>query len=264
MSKLIEALKKVTQLEAPRMGFGTRRDESRTSRPLLMAITGDISLKTLGKLKDSGADGIVLLGHSLNKPEREQSKLLEALNGLPAGVWLQRPMDASGERVLRGEWDFLIFDMDASPAPTLGAKDPGKLLQVDSGLEESLLRATAALPVDGLFYTLREEALAVRHLLALARIGQFIRKPVVVLIPQQIDPKALELLRDAGASGIAIEVKDEEGIKQVQRLQQELEKLPPRKKPGETREARLPQMAAAGEAGTSRTAPLEPDEEEDY
>jgi hypothetical protein len=134
----------------------------------------------------------------------------------------------------------------------------GKLLQVESSMDDGLLRAVNDLPADAVLLTdtFDESGALVWHQLMIYRhLTAFISKPLLVSVPATISEVELKALWDAGIDGVVVDAESGADLKE---LHQMAGKLPPRAAPkrGKT-DVTLPRI------GRETNAPPPPDEEEE-
>ncbi len=266
MSKLIERLKKANQVTAPRLGFGSTRQEQKQSPPALIALVGKPEKRLLASLKEAGIDGCILT----ISQERDLEKSLDAVTDLspfPVGIWLKYETSEKGVPP-KGPWDLLVISASSSPGSLAADKEYKKVLQINPPLEEGAIRAIEQLPIDAVLLDGgREQSQNIYWLLTLYRFTQLVRKPLLVETPPITSQKELQNLRDSGIAGIAVEVSDQSGVDALKGMRQVLEALPPRQKREERGEAILPRIPTVSQEAPTQTPPEEPeepDEDDDY
>jgi hypothetical protein len=252
MSKLSDILKKINQTAPAPMGFRTSRTVEKTPS---LTIIGEVKgngavLKTV-----AGADAILIRNSEAGMTAKNLQKSAKPLKDTPWGIYLDESEDNAAALTESG-CDFVIMS-PASPVPAAPQDEKtGKILQIDSAMDDGLLHAVNDLAVDAVLLTdsFDESGALVWHQLMIYRhITAFIGKPVLAPVPATITEIELKALWNAGIDGVVVEVDAAGG--DLQSLKDLTAKLPPRtaRKPGKT-DVRLP-------GGGSQTAP--PDEEEE-
>ena len=253
MSRLIDGLKKLTQA----MGFRAARQSN--AAPSMLIIAAE-------KIKDdgspakniAGADAILLTAESeTGLTAASLQKSVKSLKDVPWGVSLDASEDDTAKLVEAGS-DFLVFSPGTRFAAVPQDEKTGKVLEVESSMDDGLLRAVNDLPADAILVTdsFEESGGLVWHQLMIFRhLRAFIAKPLLVPVPADISDVELNALWEAGIDGIVVNVTGTEDLKD---LRQMVGKLPPRseRKRGKT-DVFLPH------AGTDTHLTVPPDEEEE-
>jgi hypothetical protein len=259
MSRLIEKFHRASRAEAP-MGFRAARTAAAVPKILLIA---GLEAGTLEKRADylEAADAVLLHFTGTAWTVKAVQKTAAALPDIPWGLDMA---DDEAKKVagMEAGADFMIFAIDSQVADTPKTDKTGKVLQVESSMDDGLLRAINDLPVDAVLATdvsggegatlLWHQVMIIQHL------ANLLAKPLIVPARADISEKELKALWDAGVDGIIVAFdKAGTGIKE---MRQAIDKLPPRsgRKRGKTGVI-LPR--AAGE--TREPAPPDEEEEED-
>jgi len=256
MSRLIDGLKKLSLAAPQPMGFRTSQQAKTPPSMLIIAM-----LKTNGTDSSvrsiAGADAILLRAGEPGLTALTLQKIVKPLKDMPWGVYFEDSGDETTKLVEVG-CDFLIF----SPTSPISAVPPdektGKILRVESSMDDGLLRAVNDLPADAVLLTdtFDESGSLVWHQLMIFRhLTAFISKPLLVPIPAAISEVELKALWDAGIDGVVIDATNVGDLKELQQL---ASKLPPRsaRKPGKM-DVTLPRPGGKAYAAPS------PDEEEE-
>jgi hypothetical protein len=257
MSRLIERFHKASRLDAP-MGFRASRTAAAVPRILLVA---DLDAGTLEKRADylEAADAILLRFTGTAWTLKAVQKIVVSLPDIPWGLDLA---DDEAKKVagMEAGADFMIFAIDNQVAGIPGDGKTGKILQVESSLDDGLLRAVNDLPVDAVLATdvfgSENSSLIWHQLMILQHLANLLSKPLIVPAPTGMSEKELKALWEAGVDGIVVAFdKTGTGIKE---LRQAIDKLPPRsrRRPGK------PGVVLPRSAGET-AAPAPPDEEEE-
>jgi hypothetical protein len=158
--------------------------------------------------------------------------------------------------LIEGGCDFVVFS-PASRIPDLPQDEKiGKILQVESSMDDGLLRAVNDLPADAVLVTDAlddRETLTMHRLMIYRHLANFIAKPLMVPVATNITEAELKALQDAEIDGVMVEM----GGENLKELSKTISKLPPRAaKKRDKAGVLLPHLG-------SETSPAIPDEEEE-
>ena len=135
----------------------------------------------------------------------------------------------------------------------------GKIVQVDSSMDNGLLRAINDLPADAVLVTdtlEKNDSLVWHQLLIYRHLANFIAKPLIVPVKADITEAELKALQDAEIDGIMADM-DITGGEDLKELRKIVNKLPPRSaKKRDKTGVILPRTP-------SESAPIEPPDEEE-
>jgi hypothetical protein len=257
MSRLIEKFHEASKKAAPPMGFRTARPVA--AGPKILLIAG-VEAATPEKRADflENADGALLRFTGTGFTAKAIQKIAASLPDIPWGIYLD---DAETKKsAAEAGADFVVFAIDSQVADTAQNDKTGKILQVESAMDDGLLRAVNDLPVDAVLAADMPESkshLLWHELMILQHLANLLTKPLIVPAPLTIAEKELKAIWEAGVDGIVVEV-DKVGAARLKELRQAIDKLPPRagRKRGKVSVV-LPRTA-----GETPAAPP-PDEEEE-
>ena len=254
MSKLIEILEKVGQPTATSIGFGTssRRDDPVPAIMLIGRVTPD-ELASQPGLADAQADAILVWLDAW-----KEGSLDKVTDVLADRLWGARVSGIDHDQVRQLEekgCDFIVFEAENTAAAVLNDDTLGKFIAVGPDLAEDLARAIQELPIDGALLAPSEDLvpLTVDKLLNIELVRALIDGPFIVLAPPDLAPADLEAFRNAGITGLVIELSSPDA---VGRTKEAIADLPRRKSGPRSRGTAIAQ--APGEPGI----PSEGDEEE--
>jgi len=203
MSKLIEKLKKLAQGTPAPMGFRTSKEEESGGKILLLGrlkADGAITAKI-----DTGADAVLIYTGKDENVEDIQ-KTAKALGDIPWGIYIEEDVDMMA--LVKAGCDFIVF------SPTVKVNDLpqnekiGKVLEVESSMDDGLLRAVNDLPVDAVIVTDtldNDECLTMHRLMVYRHLANFISKPLIAPVPENIGEAELKALLDAEIDGVMAE-----------------------------------------------------------
>ena len=211
MSKLSDAIRRVTRVETPAIGFAPTAVKKQPTM-LLAAQIGAAGTAP------AGAD--IVIATPANAPAASSNGAAERpLRGVLLDGAAERP---SG-------FDFLVVDGDSAPASVLLEEDAGLVLTPPADLSDSLLQALQWLPLDALLVRW-EGAVTVRRLLELQRLSGFSRKPLLLVVNDEPQASELEALREAGVIGVVVDLAAPGAGERFARLRATIDNLRPRPK----------------------------------
>lgn len=244
MSKFIERLKKVSQPPPPPMGFGASKAAADRPKIQLVALVPDTGASLLGQL--STADAVIVSSIRKTNPEKTW------------GLWLKKGEPEETDRAIKAKVDFVALPFEGAVlSPELKI---GKVLQMDASATDIELRAANDLPVDAFIISQPKPGpLTWQRLMLFTRFGGLLNKPVLVTVTLSATANELQLIWEAGISGIIVEAADEAALESFTKLRQVVDGLPfPVKKRKDRMTPTLPAIAApTGEHDE------EPDEDDD-
>lgn len=254
MSRLIDKLKKLSQTAPSPMGFHTSK-AAEAGSPLL--IIGRTALKTTASAAKSttGADALLFYTDKSELTAISAQKTAKAFGDIPWGVYLEESGEATAALVGAG-CDFVVFSPTARITDLPQDEKIGKIVQVDSSMDNGLLRAINDLPADAVLITdtsEKNDSLVWHQVLIYRHLANFIAKPLIVPVKANITEAELKALQDAEIDGVMAEI-DGENLKE---LRETVNKLPPRSaKKRDKTGVLLPRTP-------SESAPIEPPDEEE-
>ncbi len=258
MSRLIDELRKSGQAATQPMGFRTARTAESAPRIVLVASLVPGAIDAPAGYVD-GANAVLLRPVKSHPAVKTIENVVSNLPDIPWGFCFEDSGDKAAAVLVEAGCDFLIFT-SAGPVTAAPHDDKaGTILEVESSLQDSLLRALNDLPVDAVLTAnvcQSGESMAWHHIINIQRITNLLNKPLLVRISPRTTESELKLLWEAGVDGAVVEVEVERPgeLKELRRL---IDKLPPRsaRRHGKA-EALLPRVG-----GEAKEAP--PDEEEE-
>lgn len=256
MSRLIDEFRKSTHTVVQPMGFRTARTAEPVSRmPLVAGL--EIGAKISADLL-SGANAVLLMPGRARPTAKAIQTMAAGLPDIPWGIYLD---DDKGMPDTAGEGcDFVVFTASGRISAAPGDEKTGRILQVESSMDDGLLRAVSDLPVDAVLVTDTADtngALIWHQLMIVQHLARLISKSMIVSVPVNIGEEEVKALWEAGVDGLLVEV-DASNAAELKALRKAIDKLPPRSQ--HKRDKMEPLLPRAG--GESRPAPP-PDEEEE-
>mgnify|MGYP002823032817 FL=1 len=255
MSKFIDRLQKTGTQSATPLGFGaaTRKSEI-TPSMLLLGRTDGANVKDAADL--SRLDAVLV---SLKSWEKRTMNA--AGNSLKDKLW---GVTGSGigrdqvELLKEKGCDFIVFDAENTAAAVLNDDELGKIISVDSDLDEETARAIQELPIDGVLFSSADSMLplTVQKLIEFQLTRGLVDKPFVMVAPPGLGGSDLELLRNVGVSGLLVEASSSESVANTREAIAAL----PRRKPWARSEDIIAPQALTG----ADPSPRDDDEDFDF
>jgi hypothetical protein len=252
MSKLIDKLRKLSQATPQPMGFHASKPAEVGAKLLII---GRLKIKNTATTKiNTGADAILFYNDKSETPVEDIKKIAKSLGDIPWGTYLEGD-DTAG--VIEAGCDFVVFSPTSQVADLPQDEKTGKILQLESSMDDGLLRTVNDLPADAVLVTDtldKNETLTMHRLMIYRHLANSITKPLIVPVTAKITEAELKALQEAEIDGVIAEM-DGEDLKELRKT---INKLPARfaKKRGR-RGVLLPRV------GGETTTPSPPDEEEE-
>ena len=216
MSKFIERLQQVLTPPPQTMGFNTAKSEQAKPRiQLVVNVTGGNLKSTLKELNET--DAVVLPIAALG------------IGDTISGAWLVQGDEAEVEKSIKAEADFIILPANGKVLPP--DKKVGKILQIEAAITDVLLRAVNELPVDAVLLTESDGknegglALTWKRLMLIQRFSSLLNKPMLIKVLPDITDTELQVIWEAGVSGIIVTVDAEQVTAFIPKLRKAIDKL---------------------------------------
>jgi hypothetical protein len=202
MSRFADNLKNALQVAQPAMGFFRSAQASIKPRMLLVAWAGLDEVEKLPSLL-GGADAAVLVS-SRAPTARTLKALVKSLGETPWGLWSEgdgqnlKALDSAGV-------DFVVFAPGKMPLAAAGEEKPGRVVGIPLDLEDSLARTVSELPVDAVIINSPGTTpLTFQDLMRFRRLGDWIRKPLLAVVPALLTEGEIKALWDAGIDALVV------------------------------------------------------------
>lgn len=258
MSKFIEKLEAISRKESSPIGFGARAAAQKSGSMLVVAALTNTDPAAAQVAEQGGADAALIPLGILHREREGLEATMRVFTSGPRGVLVDYATAEEAAELNEMDLDFLVFRADRTPAAVLGLENMGKVLEIDTSLSDSHIRATDAMAVDAMLvseYMGHGIAYNVDLVLVLARLAMLTQKPILLLAPTVPSADELKSFRDAGVKALLLAVDAETRPEDISSLKKAIEDLPPPAR-GKRRHAEallpLPQQRA-----------LEPPEEEE-
>ena len=261
MSRLIDELNRVSRNAPQPIGFRMARKEPPEPRISLVA---SVTAGNTAKLADcvEGADAALLHPAKSMLTATALPKMADALRDIPWGVYLDDIDDKKAEALVKAGCDFTVFTAGSAVTTTPQQEEVGKIIQVESSLDDGILRAVNNLPVDAILVTdvfEGEGSLLWHQLMIFRHLTSILAKPVIVPASLKTAESELKALWDAGVDGVVVET-DTGKPGALKELREVISKLPPRSMTRKFKAGAL--LPHTG--GESRMAAPDEEEEEEY
>jgi hypothetical protein len=261
MSRLFDKFQKAAKSTVQTMGFRTARAAAPEPGILLIISLTPEAIKNKSDIGNAGA--VLIRPDEAPLTSAGVKKIAEAFPDIPVGLYLEDTDDKEMATLAEAGADFFVFPASSrifASASSEEDKKPGRILQVESAMDDSLLRAVNSLPVDAVLAAdkFTGGAMSWHELMIFQHMANSFIKPLIVNIPPDITEVELKALWEAGADGAVVEASAIKtgGLKKLQEL---INKLPQRsaRKRGKV-DATLPRRGGAAAA-----PPPEEEEEDD-
>jgi hypothetical protein len=229
MSQLLDKIKKQSETPAVQMGFRRALSAAATPTILLIAkITTDAAGSPLKNIE--GADAVLLESPDMELTAKKLVKIVEPLGETPWGIYLEQSMDTTDALDKTG-CDFTVTTPISPIASSPKNEKTGKIIEIESAMDDGLIRAINDLPVDAVLAADSfgdSNTLTYHHLMILRHIAFLVRKPLIVPVPASISKDELEALWNAGIEAVLvpIDITKDENLKKLHDI---AVKFPPRK-----------------------------------
>jgi len=260
VSRFIDKLNQVSRVVPQSMGFGRAQPVSEKPKILLIA---SLTKASVGGLTDyvAGADAGLLRIPKLSSRAKTLKEMSQAVPDIPWGGWLGNIDQGGIKQMAKAGCDFVVFPAANTPLAPLQNDKIGKILEVESSLNEGLLRAVNELSVDAVLIAAEQEGeyfLTWHHLMLFQRFADLLTKPLLASIPPNVTVNELQALWGAGVDGVVIEVGAGQPADRLKKLRQVIDKLafPSQRKRGRA-EALLPHIGREASIVTEEEEEIE-------
>ena len=242
MSKLSKKIRAAGRAEPAPLGFAAVASQTRQDSLLCGVRLRDPSEAAGAASK--GADFVILEDVARSK--------VKSVAKVDASVGVAGDFDSDAlVALIKAGVDFVVLAGPGADAAPLANESVGRVMVLDSELEDTYLRLLGDLGLDALVVVAPDAPLTVERLLAVRRLSALARTPLLANAKPDIDAKSLELLRDSGVAGIVLE-----DAGKLAALKNRIAALPPRGRHKENHsDAVIPAQASGGH---------DHDEDDDY
>jgi len=196
MSKLSKKIRASGRAEPAPLGFAAVAPQTRQDSLLCGVRLRDPAAAAGAASK--GADFVILEDVARSK--------VKSVAKVDASVGVAGDFDSDALAALvKSGVDFVVLAGPGADAAPLANESVGRVMVLDSELEDTYLRLLGDLGLDALVVAAPESPLTVERLLAVRRLSALARTPLLANAKPDIDAKSLELLRDSGVAGIVLD-----------------------------------------------------------
>ncbi len=233
MSQLSKKIRAAGRAEPAPLGFTSITSQVRQNSLLCGVRLRDPAAAAGAASK--GADFVILEDVARSK--------VKGVAKVDASVGVAGDFDSDAlEALVQAGVDFVVLAGPGADAAPLANESLGRVMVLDSELDDTYLRLLGDLGLDALVVVAPEAPLTVERLLAVRRLSALARTPLLANAKPDIDEKSLELLRDSGVAGIVL---DDAG--KLAALKKRIAALPPRGRRKEDHsDAVIPAQASGG------------------
>lgn len=227
MSQFIDKLKRVSQATPQPMGFRATQPILNKPGILLIASLAQADIDSLAD-RVAGADAGLLRIAKLSSGTKALGKVLQAVPDIAWGGWLEGITEEQVEQMTKVDFDFVVFPPASTSLAILEDNKTGKVLQVEASISEGLLPAVDELPADAVLVASEyeeEHFLTWQHLMFFQRCADLLTKPLLVSTPSNVSTNELQVLWEAGVSGVVVRIESEQPTGRLKELRQAIDKL---------------------------------------
>ena len=262
-SKFLERLDEIREGQPARLGFGAARAQ-RTPGMALVIDVGDWMSANLKSASDLSPDAIIVSGPGAGGPgPTDADTITMFIYGADWGPLIAARLSGADADLWRKYGaDLIVFSMETTDLDAVTSRDAARILKLPATESPEDLRDIAALPVDAVLLTLpgNPAQWTLQNLAAVARVSGRVGKHVLLRVSGAPSPGALEALRDAGVTGLVVEL-SLLGAGAIAELKTALLDLP---KPGARRRSRPSAILPGSVYAPRRPAPADdPDDDDD-
>jgi len=215
MSRFADKIKQALQVTPPAMGFFRNTRPSAKPKMLLVARAGQDDIEKSSAMLE-GVDAAVLVP---SKPvlTKTLKALAKSLGEMPWGLWL----DSDGQNLKQLESagvDFVVFSPEKMPLAAAGGEKPGMVAAIPLDLEDSLARTVSELPVESVIINSPASTpLTWQDLMRFRRLGDWVSKPLLAVVPVSLSAGEIKALWDAGIDAlvVAVNAENQAGLKEL-------------------------------------------------
>jgi hypothetical protein len=232
MSKFKDELRRVSQVGLQPMGFRAAPAVPPKPGMLLVAILAETDIDHLAE-RVAGANAGLLSIARLSSGAKTVQKICQAMPGIPWGGWLRESDKEGTKPIVEAGCDFVVFPAASTSLAILQNDEVGKILEVEPGLEPSLLRTINDLPADAVLTSGEQEKgyfLTWHHLMLFRRCAELLTKPLLVSVPSDVAANELQALWEAGVVGVVVETQPQGRIAELRQIIDKMTFPPPRQR----------------------------------
>lgn len=207
MSKLIDRLTRLSKGGSSPIGFQARKEQSAGLKLQLVARLTQAEAEGLAEQIAAADAGLIINDKNSPVPETLE-KLCQNYNDIAWGCWVGGATRSEVKQLNASGGDFTVFSPADTPLDIIDNEGSGLIMEVDTAIEDSMLRTANSLPVDAVLVSDKENGknLNWHHLMVFQRFAGLLSKPLLASVPVNTSAAELQALWDAGVKGIVVEV----------------------------------------------------------
>lgn len=227
MSQFVSKLKNISEGggQSP-MGFG-KASEGSELKILPLVQLASVTAKSLKAAVDAGGSFFVLPGNDV----LDSKKLPAGLKKVTWGALLDEATDEKVAILKEKGCDFFIFPLSGTSVSILRDEDLGKVLTIDSDIDDRTVRAVGSLVVDAVLAKVDVQGeVTLENLLTYTFIGSLTGDYFLVDLPHSWTDSVLEEFYDNGVTGVVLSFNEMEDAEDIIRLNDAIKNLPVRRR----------------------------------
>jgi hypothetical protein len=207
MSRFADKLKNALQVAPPSMGFFRSAPISAKPRMLLVAWASLDDVEKTPSIFER-ADAAVLVP-SKAPTVKMLKTVFKSLGETPCGLWVESDVKSLKGLESAGV-DFVVFAPETMPLVSIGLETPGRVLGIPLNLEDNLARTINDLAVEAVIINSPGSTpLNWGDLMRFRRLGDWINKPLLAVVPAQLTGSEIKALWEAGLDALVVSVNGE-------------------------------------------------------
>ena len=261
MSKLLDKLEAISEGRAQPIGFGAAASREKRAPMLVVAAVPSGNAKLSAAAEDGGADAVLVVAD--RKTEQGSRKVAGPKTSVPWGASLNPATVQAVADLVEAKCDFLVLSPAGTQAAVLREEGIGKILQVDTSLEDNLVRTINRLDVEAvLLAPVKDEVfpMTVQQVMAFERLAGAAGKHILAAMPPEMPVEDLETLWGLGAAAIVVDLAVDKPEERLAEVKQAIEKLPANRR---RQKGRLSASLPFSREWSGREEPGEEEEEDD-
>jgi hypothetical protein len=227
MSQFIDKLKNISEGggQSP-MGFGRSSKDSEL-KILPVIRLASVTAKTLKAAVDAGGTFFLLPGSDLIGSK----KLPAGFKKVTWGAFLDVATDENIEVLKAQGCDFFVFPLSGTSVSILHDEDLGKVLMIDSDIDDRMVQAVGTLAVDAVLADVDVQGeITLEHLLTYTFIGSLTGDYFLAGLSHTWTNSVLEELYNNGVTGVVLSFDEMEDAEDIKRLNEAINSLPSKRR----------------------------------
>lgn len=236
------------------MGFGQVVREQ--PRAMLLGVFAESS-EAASEAASAGADVVIFAGADAAAVTTRFAGM--SASKVCAGARLAAHTETGAADLVAAGCDFVISGLAGTASAAVDSERMGQVVEVDSTMDDTTIRALAPLGLDALFFAHAGGAMTLGQQLELVRLASFSGVPLIVTTPAAATVTEFRVLRDSGTAMVVLPA----GVSptEITDAGERLRQVPaPRKQKREGRDVAL--VPAAASASHDHDHDDEPGEDE--